>query len=137
MQYDAQCYRMPCTILPGAPSGVRYPKSLFIQHYVNINMFQNPLIDINIFKNGHFDIIIDIWLMVLSLLISISLFSKILFWFFYWSLYFQILPMNFSKMLFYRPILSIVCQKHEKLYNLLWKIIFIRKFLIAFDISIF
>ena len=74
--------------------GVRYAKSLSIRYFIDINILQNSLIniDIDIFKNGHIDIDIDIdifqivlididididiFQISLSIFLSISIFSK-------------------------------------------------------------
>ena len=64
------------------PGGVRYAKSLSIQYFIDIDILQNSLFDIDIFKIVRIDIDIDIfktisiWISIffkLSLSISISI----------------------------------------------------------------
>merc|ERR1711911_525491 len=61
-------------------SPVRYAKFESIRYFIDIDILQNCLIDINIdidiFQNHHIDIDIDIFGIALSITISISIFSK-------------------------------------------------------------
>ena len=63
----------PITISP-----VRYAKLESIRYFIDIDILQNCLIDIDIFQNHHIDIDIDIDIfgIALSISISISIFSK-------------------------------------------------------------
>ena len=72
-------------------SPVRYAKFQSIRYFIDIDIFQNSLIDIDnfkkvhididfdidIFKNDHVNINIDIFKTSLSIFLSISIFSKI------------------------------------------------------------
>ena len=59
-------------------SPVRYAKFESIRYFIDIDILQNCLIDIDIFQNHHIDIDIDIDIfgIALSISISISIFSK-------------------------------------------------------------
>ena len=61
-------------------SPVRYAKFESIRYFIDIDILQNCLIDIDIdidiFQNHHIDIDIDIFGIALSITISISIFSK-------------------------------------------------------------
>merc|ERR1712030_133629 len=118
---------------------------------MDIDILQNSLIDIDIFKNGHIDIDIDIFQIVLididifqislSIFLSISIFSKFSYRYFFDI---HILKINvdilsiFQKKPIYRQSISIFHQKSmKKLSFLLKKMDFLPKMSLSISISIF
>ena len=121
----------------GQISPVRYAKFQSIRYFIDIDIFQNSLIDIdidiNIFKNGHIDIDIDIdifqivlididididiFQISLSIFLSISIFSKFSYRYFFDIDILKIsidISSIFQKKPIYRQSISIFHQKNMK-----------------------
>merc|ERR1711989_54225 len=96
-------------------SPVRYAKFQSIRYFIDIDILQNSLIDIDIFKKVHIDIDIDIDILTKNVdILSI-----------------------FQKMPIYRQSISIFHQKSmKKVLNLLKKMIFLPKMSLSISISI-